>query len=152
MNNNEQKIDPIIWAVVFLAVIVAIVTIAVTADAKKERYLIDNPGTPVSAPANSANREIGDPRAITNGGKANDQETKRRMVFPDSHNTANCGTDVLVFQNGDRRIQPAGDSEGAAGHKKHGVGTTDTTDAVKTAKSGSVRLTAESSKEDFRRN
>ena len=57
---------------------------------------------------------------IQHTGGTNDQRAKTAMAIPGSIDPGFYRLDDRILQNGDRRVQPAGDSEGAAGHKKHG--------------------------------
>lgn len=94
MNRSTKQV--ITYALYGLAAVAAIALVA-SADQGKERYLIENP--------------------ITNGGK-HDQETKRRMVFPDNDYTADHRINDRVFQNRNLSAAPAGSAKSPAGHKK----------------------------------
>jgi len=129
MDRSTKQI--ITYAAAGLAAVVIIATICATADAKKERYLIENPGTPEESKYNSTtalqfygktvkpeNRETVE--LLTNGGRY-DQRTKAAMAIPGSIDPGFYRPDDCILQNGDRRIQSAGDSKGTAGHEKRGA-------------------------------
>ncbi len=58
---------------------------------------------------------------IQHTGGTNDKGTKTAMAIPGSIDPGFYRPNDRVFQNGDRSIQPSGDSEGAAGYEKRGA-------------------------------